>query len=188
MLPKIIIHKTGLSLDSRLKESINLDTLFLDRDGVINKKLEGYVKKFEDFHFIEGVLESINIFSQIFTRIILVTNQQGIGKGIMTELDLHNIHEKMKKIIENNGGNISQIYFCPHLSSDNCICRKPKPGMFYQAIGDFPDIDISNSYMVGDSDHDILAANAIKLEAIKVSVNHTLSDWCDELLNKLKYL
>jgi len=165
----------------------NLDTLFLDRDGVINLKLDGeYVKNIDQFEFISGVKTSISKLSKIFKRILIVTNQQGIAKRIMSDKDLDALHEYMLLELEQNGGVIDKIYYCPHLSSENCSCRKPNPGMIQQALIDFPDIKLAHSYLIGDSDTDILAGNKMGLISIKVDDEYTLSKWCSELLTVIK--
>ena len=160
----------------------NFDTLFLDRDGVINVKLQGkYVQSFSEFEFISGSLSAISKLSQLFFRVIIITNQQGIGKGIMTEVDLNTLHFKMQQKIEYYGGRIDKIYYCPHLESDNCLCRKPRPGMIKNAIIDFPEIKIDHSYLVGDSDSDIEAGRIMQLKTIKVDNNYTLEKWVIDL-------
>ena len=159
------------------------DTLFLDRDGVINKKLEGkYVCDFSDFEFIPGALKAISELTNIFNRIIIITNQQGIGKGIMSDSDLNVLHIKMSEKIASSGGKINKIYYCPHLHELDCLCRKPKPGMIHQAIIDFPEIVINDSYLIGDSDTDILAGKRMNLDTIKVDNDYTLAKWTNELL------
>ena len=159
-----------------------LDTLFLDRDGVINVKLDGqYVKNTDEFEFIKGAQVAISKLSNIFNRIIVVTNQQGIAKRIMSDKDLDALHEYMLLELEKNGGVIDKIYYCPHLSSENCNCRKPKPGMIQQALIDFPEIKLAHSYLIGDSDTDILAGNSMGLISVKVDDEYTLSKWCSEL-------
>tara|TARA_B100000214_G_scaffold56448_1_gene36226 strand:+ start:9406 stop:9897 length:492 start_codon:yes stop_codon:yes gene_type:complete len=161
----------------------NYDTLFLDRDGVINVKLEGrYVQNFSEFKFITGSLNAILRLSQLFSRIIIVTNQQGIGKGVMSHVDLINLHFKMQAEIERFGGRIDKIYYCPHLQSANCLCRKPRPGMIKNAIKDFPEISIENSYLVGDSDSDIDAGRVMSLNTIKVDNFYTLEKWTIDLV------
>lgn len=131
-------------------------TLFLDRDGVINKRLVGdYVKTPDEFVFIEGVPEALAALSNVFGRIFVVTNQQGIGKGLMSEEDLRIIHDLMVKRIEEEGGFISKIYHCPELKKHNSPFRKPNTGMAEQAKRDFPEIDFSMSVMVGDSQADM---------------------------------
>ena len=161
----------------------NFDTLFLDRDGVINKKLEGkYVRNFSEFEFIPGALDSISKLSNLFSRILIVTNQQGIAKGIMSEADLNILHTKMQDRIEKLGGKINKIYYCPHLQDMDCMCRKPKSGMIEQAIIDFPEINIKNSYLIGDSDSDIKAGKKMNLNTVKVDNDYTLAKWTTDML------
>ena len=138
---------------------LNIDktwSLFLDRDGVINKKLEDdYVKTLPEFEFIEGVPEAIKLFTEVFGRIIVVTNQQGIGKGVYTTNDLNIIHHYMVDEIEKHGGKIDKVYFSPHLAADNHHWRKPNIGMALQAKEDFKDIDFKKSVIAGDSMSDM---------------------------------
>jgi D-glycero-alpha-D-manno-heptose 1-phosphate guanylyltransferase len=130
-------------------------TLFLDRDGVINiNKDESYVFNRGEFIFTEGALEAIARLSNLFNRIIVVTNQRGVGKGLMTEADLHDIHSYMKEKVEMTCGRIDEIYYC--ISADDAHPdRKPSPGMAYRAKEKFPDIDFSKSIMVGDKSIDM---------------------------------
>jgi len=165
----------------------NLDTLFLDRDGVINVKLEArYVRNSNEFEYIQGALVAISKLSKLFKRILIVTNQQGIGKGIMTADDLNLLHSFMTSEIGKLNGKIDKIYFCPHLVSENCNCRKPNPGMINQAIADFPDIDLQNSYLIGDSDSDIEAGNRMNLNTVKVDNEYTLAKWTTELMSVIE--
>ena len=159
-----------------------LDTLFLDRDGVINVKLDGqYVKNTEEFEFMIGAETAISKLSKIFNRILIVTNQQGIAKGIMSVQDLDLLHQHMLFELKKTGGAVDKVYYCPHLASENCNCRKPNPGLIQQAIIDFPEIKIDNSYLIGDSDTDIIAGNMMGLITVKVDNKYTLSKWCSEL-------
>jgi histidinol-phosphate phosphatase family protein len=145
-------------------------TLFLDRDGIINKKIENdYVKKWDDFHFIEGVLPALKQLSKIFHRIILVTNQQGIGKGLFTEIDLKEIHRRMLFTIEEAGGRIDKIYYSPALANENSIYRKPAIGMALQAKNDFREINFEKSIMVGDSISDMQFGRTAGMKTIFVS-------------------
>jgi D-glycero-D-manno-heptose 1,7-bisphosphate phosphatase len=161
----------------------NNDTLFLDRDGVINKKLEErYVRNFSEFKFIKGSLQAISQLSTIFNRIIIVTNQQGIGKGLMSDSDLNKLHLKMNQRIELSAGKIDKIYYCPHLANLECNCRKPKTGMILQAKVDYPSINFEKSYLIGDSDSDIEAGKRMDLKTIKVDDNYTLAKWAVDLL------
>jgi len=132
-------------------------SLFLDRDGVINKRLPGdYVKRLEEFEFLPGVLEAMPLLAKKFNRVFVVSNQQGIGKGLMTEEELQVVHDWMMQEISAKGGRIDKIYWCPALAAENNPCRKPNPGMALQAKADFPEIDLSRSVMAGDSHSDML--------------------------------
>src|ERR1035437_2740686 len=127
-------------------------SVFLDRDGVINKRLENdYVKTLDEFEFIEGVPEAIKILSELFGKIIVVTNQQGVGKGLYSANDLNIIHHYMADEIEKHEGRLDKVYFSPHLAADNHHWRKPGIGMALQAKEDFPAIDFTKSLMIGDS-------------------------------------
>lgn len=149
-------------------------TLFLDRDGVINQKLENdYVKIPEEFILLPRVKEAIDKLSRIFSRIILITNQQGIGKRLMSELDLTIIHNKMQEGLDNK---ITAIYFCPHLASEDCNCRKPKTGMILKAQKDFPEIAYNKSIIVGDSKSDIELGKKAGIQTILITSNHKISN------------
>jgi histidinol-phosphate phosphatase family protein len=131
-------------------------TLFLDRDGVINKKIDhDYVKNIGELEILPGVLEALYQFNNIFNKIVIVTNQQGIGKGLMTEVELTKVHEYIVYEVHNAGGRIDEIYYCPHLKEICAYCRKPNVGMALNAQKDFPSIDFSKSIMVGDSVSDM---------------------------------
>lgn len=131
-------------------------TLFLDRDGVINERIVGeYVNDPKEFHFLPGVLDALAYFSKLFGKIIIVTNQQGIGKGLMTSDHLQTIHKHMLEKIEEQGGRVDAVYFCPDLKSKPDNCRKPGIDMALKAKNHFPEIDFSKSIMVGDSSTDM---------------------------------
>ncbi len=147
-------------------------TLFLDRDGVINQRIiDHYVCEWSEFHFIEGVLESVKKINRIFNRIVLITNQRGINRGLMTHQDLSHIFEKMLQSIENVGGRIDKCYYCPHLDEENCNCRKPKTGMGIQAQSDFPEIQFERSIMVGDMLTDMEFGKRLGMKTVYIT-NH----------------
>ena len=131
-------------------------TLFIDRDGVVNpEKKEDYIRNKDEFSFYNGVKDSFHQFSNKFGKIILVSNQRGIGKGLMTEADLTEIHQYMISEIENAGGRIDKIYYCT--STDNKHPdRKPNPGMAFHAKRDFPEIDLTRSIIIGNKSSDML--------------------------------
>lgn len=147
-------------------------TLFLDRDGVINQRpLNDYVKKPEDFQWIGGVRESIAWLSKVFGQVVVVTNQQGIGKGIMTEQHLDKIHQKMLAEIHEKGGHIDHIYYCPALKEAKSFYRKPKPGMGLLAKKEFPQINFSKSVMVGDTISDMRFGKCLKMLTVYVGLD-----------------
>ena len=124
------------------------DTLFLDRDGVINRlRPKDYVKTWEEFEFISGSVEALRILASRFRYILVVTNQRGVGRGVMTEQDLQTIHDKMLQEIRRGGGRIDRIYVCTALD-DRDPDRKPNIGMALKARADFPDLDFTRSIMV----------------------------------------
>lgn len=139
------------------KNIINNDwTLFLDRDGVINDRIiDGYVTNINEFRFLPGVLDAFRIFDKKFGKIIVVTNQQGVGKGIMKNEDVENVHNFMIQQITSNEGRIDKVYFCPQLKSVADNYRKPSPKMAFFAKNDFPQIDFDKSIMIGDMSSDI---------------------------------
>ncbi len=131
-------------------------TLFIDRDGVINhEKKEDYIRNWDEFRFYDGVKENFQQLSNKFGKIIIVSNQRGVGKGLMTETELQDIHHKMKAGIETANGRIDAIYYCT--STDNKHPeRKPNPGMAFRAKTDFPSIDLSKSIIAGNKLSDML--------------------------------
>lgn len=132
-------------------------TLFLDRDDVINKRrIDDYVRSWGEFEFLDGALEALAILNRHFARIVIVSNQQGVGKGLMTQSDLDDIHERMRQEIRSHGGDIHAIYTATILKEhDTEGKRKPGLWMAHSVQKDFPDIDFAKSIMVGDSVSDM---------------------------------
>ena len=130
-------------------------TLFLDRDGVINEEKEdSYIFHFGEFRFYEGALDALQRFAEVFGHIVIVTNQRGVGKGLMTAADLQDIHLKMVEAIVARGGRIDRIYFADSLDNAHPL-RKPQPGMAHAAQRDLPSIDLARSVMVGNNISDM---------------------------------
>jgi len=151
-------------------------TLFLDRDGTINKLLRNdYVKTWAAFKFIDGVLDAIPVFNQFFDLTLIATNQQGIGKRLMSEKDLRNIHVQMLEEISLNGGYIDEIYYCPGLAADEPECRKPEIGMALQAMVDFPNVNLKKSIMIGDALSDMQFGKNAGMKTILISEKKELS-------------
>jgi histidinol-phosphate phosphatase family protein len=160
-------------------------TLFLDRDGVINRKFEGdYVKTIEEFEFLPNSLEAIVAFSNYFHKIIVVTNQQGISKKLMTEDDLSKVHNHLLKEVEKLNGRIDAIYHAPQLESENSIMRKPNTGMAFLAQKEFPSIEFSKSIMVGDSISDMEFAKNAGMNSLFIGKSYNYN--CIESLNDLR--
>lgn len=158
----------------------NTWTLFLDRDGVINKNIDGsYVLDWEQFEFLDGVLETMPKLAKLFPRIIVVTNQQCIAKGLITEEALNEIHQNMMNLIELNGGRIDAIYFAPDMASEQNNLRKPKNGMAFLAHNDFPVIDFNKSIMVGDKLSDMEFGKSVGMTTVYLSNTYTENNLID---------
>lgn len=152
------------------KLTINNDwTLFLDRDGVINRRIPGeYISRIPDFEFLPNVLDSLAELSKIFDHVIIVTNQQGIGKGILTPEQLEEVHQYMCTRIVKAGGCIDGVYYCGDLAGQSNNCRKPSPILAWRAQSDYPDIDFNTSIMVGDSVSDVAFGQNLGMKTILV--------------------
>ena len=150
-------------------------TLFLDRDGVINeRKMGGYIENVDEFQFLPNAASSIAQLSQLFNPVFVVTNQQGIGKKIMTKRNLLDIHSYMCKVVENEGGKITKCYFAPELKSENSSMRKPNSGMALLAKEEYPEVDFSKSIMVGDTDSDILFGTKLGMKTIRIKTQEPI--------------
>lgn len=138
--------------------------LFLDRDGILNKHLPGdYVRNWSMWEWLPGVLDAMPLLAKRYRRIFIVTNQQGVGKGLMTQADLDDVHRHMIADIEKAGGRIDKVYVCTDLESAHSPNRKPEIGMALQAQRDFPEVDFHRSVMVGDSKSDELFAQRSRM-------------------------
>ena len=158
-------------------------TIFLDRDGVINKE-KNYLYKIESFEFINGVFYACQYLESLNYKIIITTNQSGISRGYYTESDFQKLTKWMLGQFNNNNIDILDVIHCPHLPSDFCDCRKPKPGMLLSAKTKH-NIDMENSWMIGDKENDIQAAhNAGIRNTILVKSGHEI----DELNSNSKFI
>lgn len=129
-------------------------TLFLDRDGVINHDMQPYTLHKDQFKFYDGVTDALKIFNNIFQHILIVTNQRGVSKKLMSEEDLINIHDFMLEEVKNTGGRIDKIYYCTAIDNDHPN-RKPNPGMALQAMQEHPLISKEHSIIVGNNISDM---------------------------------
>ncbi|MCH9646140.1 MAG: D-glycero-beta-D-manno-heptose 1,7-bisphosphate 7-phosphatase [Proteobacteria bacterium] len=162
---------------------MTIKTIFLDRDGVVNKEV-GYLHKIKDFEFINGVFDACLYFQSLDYQIIIVTNQSGIERGYYNENDFHIVNNWMLEQFKVQGVDILDVFFCPHGPESNCDCRKPKPGMFNQANKKYG-INMEESWMIGDKEADIQAANAAGIQnTILVKSGHAI----DEKNSKAKFI
>jgi D-glycero-D-manno-heptose 1,7-bisphosphate phosphatase len=149
--------------------------IFLDRDGVINKE-KNYLYQKEDFNFIEGIFDACRYFQSIGYQLIVVTNQSGIARGYYLEEDFHKLTKWMLKKFKEKNIKILDLFFCPHGPESSCNCRKPKPGMLLEAKEKY-NIDMENSWMIGDKEADVGAANAAGIEnTILVKTGHEIDE------------
>lgn len=141
-------------------------TVFLDRDGIINENIgmHRYVESWEQFHILPGVEDSIKKLNKAGYQVIVVTNQSGIARGILSKECVDDLHRRLRNHIEQSGGKIEAIYMCPHKEGE-CNCRKPKIGLFFQAERDYS-IDKEHSWMVGDSETDVEAGECYGVKTI----------------------
>jgi D-glycero-D-manno-heptose 1,7-bisphosphate phosphatase len=142
-------------------------TVFLDRDGVINVDSPDYIRSWADFSFIPGSLDAIARLTEAGIRIVIITNQSAVNRGMISRTELETMHRNLCQAVADSGGRISDIFLCPHRPEEGCGCRKPKPGLIF-AARDRYGIDLSSAVMVGDSVKDILAGRAAGCRTILV--------------------
>jgi D-glycero-D-manno-heptose 1,7-bisphosphate phosphatase len=147
--------------------------VFLDRDGVININRSDYVKTWHEFQFLPGVLDALQALGTLGWLTVVITNQSAIGRGLVTQETVEQIHQQMCAQIKQAGGVIHDVFYCPHHPSDGCPCRKPKPGLLHQAASCL-EIDLSRSILVGDATSDIEAAQAVGCFPILVKTGRGL--------------
>jgi D-glycero-D-manno-heptose 1,7-bisphosphate phosphatase len=153
-------------------------TVIVDRDGVLNVRpgRAQYIRSWAEWTWLAGAREALRVFKDAGYRVIVISNQAGIARGLMTDTNLAAIHERMQVEVREAGGAIDAIYYCPHgWGDDACECRKPKPGMLYQAQRDFA-LDLSRTVFIGDDERDGQAAVAAGCPFVSVSAERTLLD------------
>jgi D-glycero-D-manno-heptose 1,7-bisphosphate phosphatase len=147
--------------------------VLLDRDGVINQDSEEFIKSPEEWLPIEGSLEAIALLNEQGYKVVVVTNQSGLARGLFDAAMLGNIHQKMQGLVEQKGGKIEAIYFCPHGPEDDCNCRKPKPGLLSAFANDYQ-VSLDGMIVIGDSLRDLQAAQAVGASPILVKTGKGL--------------
>ena len=150
-----------------MHQTVKRKTVFLDRDGTIAMDVN-YCSKPEDFELLLGVAEAIHLLNTEGFQVVVITNQSGIARGYFTVEVLAQIHNKMRAELARYGAHVDAIYYCPHHPDECCECRKPKTGLFQQAAREL-DLDLSRSFMVGDTQMDIGAGKALGCRTILVT-------------------
>ncbi len=145
----------------------NKQIIFLDRDGVINRELDGYVTEWSEFEFLPDALESLKLLKENGWSVIVITNQSAIGRGYTAKEVIEEIMAKMISEVQAAGGDILDVFYCPHTPEDGCICRKPKPDLFNQAAEKYG-IDLSDKWYIGDKLSDVEAAKSASMKAILI--------------------
>ena len=160
--------------------------LFLDRDGVINiRPMNDYVKTVQGFEFEFKALDAITMLSRHFEKIFVVTNQQGVGKGLMTAAQVEEIHAFFIQKVKDAGGKIDSVYFCPHLRTEHCICRKPNVGLGLKARKQFTEVQFSKSIMVGDTLNDMRFGKKLQMQTVLIGDDVSLSRTHPKLVDSM---
>ena len=154
--------------------------VFLDRDGVINEKRKDYVKNLDEFIILNGVSKAIKLLKEKNFLVIIITNQSAINRKLLTENQLNEIHNYLQENLKKDNTNYDAIYYCPHKPEENCNCRKPKPGLLLRAAKEH-NIDMKNSFLIGDSMTDMEAADAAGCKGILLKENESLLEIVENL-------
>jgi histidinol-phosphate phosphatase family protein len=142
-------------------------TVLLDRDGVINRMRPDYVKRWEEMELLPGAVEALARLSRAGCRLVVLTNQSAIGRGILTHEGVDEIHQRLDAVVKEAGGRIDAYLVCPHAPADACACRKPAPGLLLRARDELG-VDLGRAVLIGDQPSDLEAAEAARCDAILV--------------------
>lgn len=157
-------------------------TLFLDRDGVVNRNRDDYVKSWDEFEFLPGTLDALRVLAGHGVRVVVVTNQSAVGRGIISRQTLDDIHRRMTAAVEAHGGKIDAVLCCPHAPGEGCRCRKPQPGLLLEAARRF-EVHPAAACFIGDSLSDLKAAHAARIPFVMV----LSGKWQPAMLRRLGY-
>ena len=156
--------------------------IFFDRDGVINKERKDYVKTVAELEIFSNIVEPIKRFRNAGFLIIVITNQSAINRGLTTDEEINQIHATIQNFLRKNGTMIDIFYYSSHRPDENCICRKPKPGLFLIAAAQM-NIDLTSSWMIGDKDSDLQAATVAGCKSIKIDDKTNLTKTIEIILD-----
>ena len=159
-----------------------LKTVFLDRDGVINKERNDYVKSISELEIFPNVAKNVELLKNAGFLVVIITNQSAINRGLITHEMVHKIHGSIQNHLKKNGTCVDGFFYCPHKPDENCICRKPKSGLLNKAILEL-NIDVNSSWMIGDNDSDIQAGLNVGCQTIKIGEKINLQKAVDKILN-----
>lgn len=157
--------------------------VFLDRDGVINKKRSDYVKGINEFVILKDVPTAIKLLNDNNFLVIIITNQSAVNRGYLSEKTLECIHQFLAAQLQKQNCHIDAVYYCPHRPDENCDCRKPKTKLISNAIKDFS-IDRNSSWLIGDNETDIQAAKSMGIKSIKMKTDTGLLECIKEKIIK----
>ena len=160
----------------------NLKTVFVDRDGVINQERSDYVKSISELEIYPNVAKNIKLLKDAGFLVVVITNQSAVNRGIVTHETINQIHNSIQVHLKKYGTFLDGFYYCPHTPDENCNCRKPKSGLLEKAILEL-NVDLNSSWMIGDSDSDIEAADSVGCKAIKISDSFSLDNAVEKILN-----
>lgn len=156
--------------------------IFLDRDGVINKERSDYVKTVEELEILGDIANPIKKLRDNGFLVVVITNQSAVNRGLTTHQNVENIHSAIQEYLKKKGTQIDAFYYCPHRPDENCNCRKPKLGLLKKATSELK-IDLKSSWMIGDRDSDMEAAQLVGCKSIKITNNLGLSSAVQSILN-----
>ncbi len=160
-----------------------MKAVLLDRDGVINEDREDYVKSVDELRVYPYAPLAIRRLNDAGLDVFVVSNQQAVAKGLMTDEDLQEIEDEIRRQVEAVGGSISAFYYCKHFASEGCSCRKPRPGLLL-AVAKENGVDLSSSFMVGDNERDIAAGKAAGCRTVLVLTGKRDRNDVDHMANK----
>ncbi len=159
--------------------------IFLDRDGVINRHRSDYVKNIQEFEILPCVPSYLTQMRMLGFKLIIITNQSAVNRGLLSNEQLNLIHDFLVRELARNGCVIDGIFYCPHRPDEDCVCRKPKIKLFLDA-SKYYNIDLSNSWVIGDNETDVEAGNRIGCNTIKIKTNASLIEALDVIQNHIR--
>lgn len=160
--------------------------IILDRDGVVNRDSADYIKSADEWQPLPGSIEAIKCLNDAGKQVVVATNQSGVGRGLFSLATLNAMHEKFYTLLKEHNAHVEAIVYCPHLPTDECLCRKPKPGMVTELLNQFS-VDAANAILVGDSLRDLQAAVAVGVSPVLVKTGKGEKTLADNMIDAPVY-